>query len=218
MHMYLSVVGEEVESGNVMGVWSQGWGENEAVELVATVLSNLVEGDVLQMQGEISQGGTGTPVVPVLGEQKSYLKTASLMAKFAHASIVLGGALPAYAYRRNLGIAFQLIDDTLDFSPLSTLGKPGYGTDLKLGLATAPTLYAWEEHPEMAQLVARRFKHEGDVEQACTLVMHSNALERTRNLAKEYSNKALEVLDRLPHTDAKDALASLASTVVERAG
>ncbi|KAF9505625.1 hypothetical protein BS47DRAFT_1367907 [Hydnum rufescens UP504] len=101
MHMYLSVVGEEVESGNVMGVRSQGWGENEAVELVATVLSNLVEGEVLQMWGEISQGGTGTPVVPVLGEQvwttyiwKSYLKTTSLMAKFAHASVVLGGALP----------------------------------------------------------------------------------------------------------------------------
>jgi hexaprenyl-diphosphate synthase len=58
----------------------------------------------------------------------------------------------------------QLVDDALDFSPSSELGKPGYGTDLKLGLATAPTLYAWEEHPEMAELVARRFKREGDVD------------------------------------------------------
>ena len=56
------------------------------------------------------------------------------------------------------------MDDALDFSPSCELGKPGYGADLKLGLATAPTLYAWEEHPEMAELVGRRFKREGDVD------------------------------------------------------
>ncbi|KAF9510262.1 hypothetical protein BS47DRAFT_1373341 [Hydnum rufescens UP504] len=207
MHMYLSVVGEEVESGNVMGVCCNCFVQSGQGRGLANV-------------GRNKSGGTGTPVVPVLGEQvwmtyirKLYLKTASLMAKFAHASIVLGDV--AYAYGRNLGIAFQLVDDALDFSPSSALGKPGYRTSLKLGLAMAPTLYAWEEHPEMAQLIVRRFKHEGDIEWARTLVMHSNALERTQNLTKEYSNKALEVLDRLPHTDAKDALASLASAVVE---
>lgn len=57
------------------------------------------------------------------------------------------------------------MDDALDFSPSSDLGKPGFGADLKLGLATAPTLFAWEEYPEMEALINRRFKQEGDVEQ-----------------------------------------------------
>lgn len=58
----------------------------------------------------------------------------------------------------------QLVDDVLDFdSSEEVLGKPG-GADLHLGLATAPTLYAWEEHPAMGPLIARKFSKEGDVE------------------------------------------------------
>ena len=44
-----------------------------------------------------------------------------------------------------------------------TLGKPG-GADLKLGLTTAPALYAWEEHEAMGPLIKRKFDQEGDVE------------------------------------------------------
>lgn len=44
-----------------------------------------------------------------------------------------------------------------------TLGKPG-GADLKLGLTTAPALYAWEEHEEMGPLIQRKFENEGDVD------------------------------------------------------
>jgi len=43
------------------------------------------------------------------------------------------------------------------------LGKPG-GADLQLGLATGPVLYAWEEHPEMGELIDRKFQNLGDVE------------------------------------------------------
>lgn len=45
----------------------------------------------------------------------------------------------------------------------STLGKPG-GADLKLGLATGPALFAWEEHEAMGPLIRRKFEQEGDVE------------------------------------------------------
>lgn len=43
------------------------------------------------------------------------------------------------------------------------MGKPG-GADLHLGLTTGPALYAWEEHPEMGPLIARKFEQAGDVE------------------------------------------------------
>jgi hexaprenyl-diphosphate synthase len=60
-----------------------------------------------------------------------------------------------------------LVDDVLDYeSGEAALGKPG-GADLKLGLATGPALYAWEEHPEMGALIARKFEKEGDVELVC---------------------------------------------------
>lgn len=53
----------------------------------------------------------------------------------------------------------------LDFTASSTdLGKPGQGADLKLGLATAPALYAWEEFPELGVMIERKFSGEDDVE------------------------------------------------------
>ena len=59
------------------------------------------------------------------------------------------------------------MDDTLDYEANeATLGKPG-GADLQLGLATAPALFAWEEHPEMGPLIKRKFDQPGDVDTVC---------------------------------------------------
>jgi hexaprenyl-diphosphate synthase len=174
-------------------------GDTEVVALTASIIANLVEGEILQMK-EVY-----TPDLDLVGAsrvdkevwniylQKTYLKTASLMTKTARAAVILGGCSEgevwkevAYAFGRNLGIAFQvcfrfvvfvsggrvlnkitcvqLVDDILDYeSGDATLGKPG-GADLHLGLATGPTLYAWEEHAEMGPLIERKFEQEGDVD------------------------------------------------------
>ncbi len=56
------------------------------------------------------------------------------------------------------------MDDVLDYAhSSSTLGKPG-GADLSLGLATGPALYAWEEFPEMGELITHKFERPGDVD------------------------------------------------------
>jgi len=155
--------------------------------------------------------------------QKTYLKTASLMAKGARSAVILGGCTQgqiykeiAYAYGRNLGIAFQLVDDVLDYEyASSTLGKPG-GADLNLGLTTGPALYAWEEHPEMGVLIQRKFEQPGDVELARDYVLRSSAVQRTRALAQAYADQAKEVLSSLPESDAKTCLEVLAERVVAR--
>ena len=68
------------------------------------------------------------------------------------------------------------MDDVLDYESASaTLGKPGHGdADLDLGLATGPALYAWEEHPEMGELIQREFEQPVDVELVhCSIIFHS---------------------------------------------
>lgn len=126
------------------------------------------------------------------------------------------------------------MDDLLDYEAgEGTLGKPG-GADLRLGLATGPALFAWEEHPEMGPLIERKFSQEGDVElvrypcfyldrtvtdnlpQARDLVRRSSGVERTRALALSYADKAREVLELLPDSDAKMALEVLTERVVKR--
>lgn len=106
-------------------------GDLEVVELVSSMINNLVEGEVVQLEEVF--GGSGSELTPIgpdtarwnLYLKKSYLKTASLMAKSARASVVLGGAMAkdsepttrlsderikdiAYLYGRNIGIAFQV--------------------------------------------------------------------------------------------------------------
>lgn len=143
----------------------------EVTELLATVIANLVEGEFMQLkntsQDESNPVFTDDTISYYL--QKTYLKTASLISKSCRAAALLGDTSPevveaAYSYGRNLGLAFQLVDDMLDYTVSGTeLGKPA-GADLELGLATAPLLFAWKANPELGPLVGRKFNREGDVQ------------------------------------------------------
>jgi hexaprenyl-diphosphate synthase len=108
-------------------------GDQEVTQLIASIISNLVEGEILQMKDVVQQQQQPDKKIPLDAEkvaqgksvkyqdawnvylQKTYLKTASLMAKGARSAVVLGGCAEgeiwkevAYAYGRNLGIAFQV--------------------------------------------------------------------------------------------------------------
>jgi hexaprenyl-diphosphate synthase len=142
----------------------------EVVELLATVIANLVEGEFMQLKNtsrdEKNPQWTEEALTYYL--QKTYLKTASLISKSCRAAALLGGSdnvtvEAAYSYGKNLGLAFQLVDDMLDYTITEKeLGKPA-GADLELGLATAPLLFAWKNNPELGALVGRKFAEEGDV-------------------------------------------------------
>ena len=66
-----------------------------------------------------------------------------------------------FAYGRHIGLAFQLIDDVLDYEGHDS-GKPLLA-DLKSGLATAPLLLAQQEFPVLAEMAARKFAHDSDI-------------------------------------------------------
>jgi hexaprenyl-diphosphate synthase len=143
----------------------------EVTELLATVIANLVEGEFMQLKNtardEKNPAWTEDTVTYYL--QKTYLKSASLISKSCRAAAVLGGCEErvveaSYQYGKNLGMAFQLVDDMLDYTVSSEeLGKPG-GADLELGLATAPLLFAWKDNAALGKLVGRKFSEKGDAE------------------------------------------------------
>ncbi|KXS20163.1 terpenoid synthase [Gonapodya prolifera JEL478] len=216
----------------------------EVVELLATVISNLVEGEFMQLRNSQAADADVKPSVAarvaalmVGGSsesepsvkmtkfeyylEKTYLKTASLIAKSCRAAAVLGGGAEevtqiAYDYGKNLGLAFQIVDDMLDFvSTAEELGKPA-AADLNLGLATAPVLYAAEEYPEMNELIERKFNQPGDVEQALDLVRRSDGVKATMDLAVSYCQRAIDEIAKLPESPARNALIDLTYTVVNR--
>ncbi|RLV91089.1 Hexaprenyl pyrophosphate synthase mitochondrial [Spathaspora sp. JA1] len=152
---------------------------------------------------------------------KTYLKTASLMSKSSRAAAVLSGCQDeiidqCYEFGRNLGLCFQIVDDMLDYtSSDSTIGKPSQA-DLKLGLATAPILFAWKEEPKLGELIGRKFNQPGDIEIARRAVEKYNGLEKTRLMAQDYCHRALGNLRCLPESDARSALELLTNSVLTR--
>jgi len=122
----------------------------------------------------------------------------------------------AYLYGTYVGQAFQLIDDALDFEgTLSSTGKAPLA-DLQSGLATAPTLFAAEEFPKLAVLIGRKFESPGDVDEALELVNRSRGLQRCKQLAQVHAEKAIEAVQAIGVSVARDSLVALAAKVVTR--
>lgn len=195
----------------------------EVIELLATVIANLVEGEFMQLRNTALDESNPTWTEETLSYylQKTYLKSASLISKSCRAAALLGQNSPevveaAYSYGRNLGLAFQLVDDMLDYTTTSeSLGKPA-GADLKLGLATAPLLFAWKDNQQLGVLVGRKFAADGDVQMARDLVARSDGLEQTRALAQDYADKAAYAISRFPDSEAKEGLLEMCVKTMKR--
>ena len=195
----------------------------EVIELLATVIANLVEGEFMQLKNTALDEANPIWTEDTLSYylQKTYLKSASLISKSCRAAALLGRNSPevveaAYSYGRNLGLAFQLVDDMLDYSTTSeSLGKPA-GADLELGLATAPLLFAWKKDGRLGALVGRKFAADGDVQMARELVACSDGLDQTRALAQDYADKAASAISGFPDSEAKEGLLEMCAKTTKR--
>jgi octaprenyl-diphosphate synthase len=153
-------------------------------------------------------------------------KTACLFSGCARLGAVLGGlegeeeeALADYG--KYAGLAFQLVDDLLDFTgSAQQLGKPVL-SDLKEGKVTLPLIYAMENgHHEARELVARVLEEKEFVsvkpERLVALVNESGALERTRQLAHDYAARAKACINGGRDSEYARALLTLPDFILER--
>jgi all-trans-nonaprenyl-diphosphate synthase len=186
------------------------------VKLLSQVIIDLAEGEIQQ---SLSSFDTEMSIETYL--EKSYFKTASLLANSAKATAILSD-LPEpschkmYLYGRHLGLAFQIVDDILDFtSSAEVLGKPA-GSDLAGGNLTAPVIYAMEEQPRLAELIVGEFEQAGDLEKALGLIHSSTGFDQSWALAKEHVRLALEQLTDLAPSHSKSALIEMGDYVLQR--
>ncbi|MFH4973382.1 hypothetical protein AB6A40_000091 [Gnathostoma spinigerum] len=194
-------------------------GRPSVISVMATIIEDLVKGEFMQMT---AGNECNSEVRFERYMAKTYSKTASLFANSCKSTAMLADIpdaciTAAYEYGRSLGLVFQLIDDLLDFVSSSTeLGKPT-ASDLRLGLATAPVLFAAQEHPELNRLISRRFSDEGDVNTAWEMVSNSNGIERTRSLARMHAHNAAKLANQFPNGDnARDHLIEIALGQLDR--
>jgi all-trans-nonaprenyl-diphosphate synthase len=196
--------------------------DHRVTELLSNMIAELVEGEFIQMRPQ------QTTMDMYL--RKTYLKTASMISNAAQSAAILSGAPESWIkavadYGTNLGMAFQITDDILDFEPSSITGKPSQG-DLRSGIITAPILYAMETSADLRDILfvrggsedgsVRKGLSDSQYERVVDLLKRAGGLEKAIQLAKGYSVKAKEALSGLPDTHSRQVLNLLADKVLSR--
>jgi len=191
------------------------------LDILIDLTQKMVEGELIQLEkiGRID-------VTEEDALRLATYKTACLFSGCARLGGVLGRlegeeeqALAEYG--RYAGLAFQLVDDLLDFTASAQqLGKPVL-SDLKEGKVTLPLIYAMENgHREARELVAQVLEekefHSVRPETIVSLVQDSGALDRARCLAQDYAQRAKSCLNGQRDSEYARALATLPDFILER--
>ena len=153
-------------------------------------------------------------------------KTAALFAAACQISAVIAERGQAEekaleSFGRNLGIAFQLVDDALDYSARQArLGKT-VGDDFREGKITLPVILAYRRGDESERRFWRRAmermkRQDGDLETAIALMEKHKALDDTVDRARHYGAMAKDVLEIFPVSEVRNALIGTVDFCVER--
>lgn len=188
----------------------------EVIKLISQVIKDFASGEIKQATSlydcEIS-------LQDYL--RKSYCKTASLVAASTKGAAIFSGASTdvkemMFDYGKNLGLAFQIVDDILDFTQSTEqLGKPA-ASDLRRGNLTVPVLYALEKELGLKGLIQTEFVDHRDLEAAIKLVHQSGGIEQARDLAREKGKTALDCLECLPKGPMRSSLEGMVDYVLDR--
>ena len=188
------------------------------MKLFAETLTIIVNGELTQMfaaKGLIDRKNYYSRI---------YAKTASLFEMSALAATVMGTededsrqAMKTYGYE--IGMAFQIMDDVLDFTgDQAAIGKP-VGSDLLNGLVTLPAIYFAERHPdnpEIKLLAEGGWGNTDRMEKLVKAIQSSSAIQLATDEATEHIEKALEAIKPFKNFSEHEALTSLAHYIIDR--
>jgi len=188
------------------------------MRLFSETLSLIVNGELIQ---QLSSRGLATWADY---EQRIYAKTASMFELSTSAAALLSpvssavvGRMRAFGY--SIGMAFQIIDDVIDFTgDASSVGKP-VAADLRQGLITLPALLFFESFPqnhEMSELINRGEISEGGFESLVRSIRNSDAISQSIEKAGFFVERSLKILKDMPDTMERAALAELANYIIDR--
>ena len=190
-----------------------------ALRIFAGTLSDLAEGELLQLQKASSADTTEEDYLRII-----YSKTASLFVATVLTAAISVGADPAREeavrrYAENLGLAFQIRDDIFDYEENVHIGKP-VGQDLQEQKITMPLIVALKAAPAEEQrirtLVREMADHPENRQEVVDFVRTSGGMEYAWLRLDEYVKKAVAALGELPSGRDRDALEEMAHYVKER--
>lgn len=197
-------------------------GNQAVLDILAGAAAVIAEGEVMQLKSTNNLAVDEGHYLAVVSA-----KTAALFAAAAQAGALLAGRADAFvggmrAYGQNLGIAFQLVDDALDYSGRQALMGKTVGDDFREAKMTLPIILAYarakaQDRPFWQRVIETGNQCETDLDQAITLVEQTGAIQDTMHRARAYADAAKTALAVLPASPVQAALADIADFCVERA-
>lgn len=194
-------------------------GRMEIMQVISHATTVIAEGEVMQLLNQRNPDTSEDAYMQViLG------KTAMLFEAATEAGAILADADPAQRealrlYGLHLGIAFQLVDDVMDYlSSAEEMGK-NVGDDLAEGKATLPLIHAMRECDEAERQLLRNAIRKGgleDLQPILSIVERTGAIEYTQQKAREQSQLAIDALAPLPDSSFRNTLIQLAEMAVAR--
>lgn len=190
----------------------------KVMHLFAKTLATIVNGELTQMfssRGKASREDY---------EKRIYAKTASMFELATAAAAILSPVdeetvESMMRFGNAIGMAFQIVDDVLDFTgEQATVGKP-VASDLRQGLVTLPALYYFEMHPQDEDMLAvtkGAYYQDDLIDRLVRAIRESGAIERALSEATRYVNQAMEILSGQPTGAERASLEDLASFIVRR--
>ena len=189
------------------------------MDILSHATNRIAEGEVLQLLNAHDADTSRARYMEVISR-----KTATLFEAGARLGAVIADAPPEVeqamaAYGLALGVAFQLVDDALDYSESSAEIGKNIGDDLDEGKPTLPVIRAIEVGtPEQSALLRTAIKEGGRerIDAVVAAIAATGAIAYTSELARAYAQQAKDALVALPPSPYRDALAGLAEFAVSR--
>ena len=192
------------------------------LDILSGASAVIAEGEVMQLNSARNLGVSEEHYMKVVSA-----KTAALFSAAAEVGAVLAARGEAFvqcfrAYGANLGIAFQLVDDALDYSGRQALMGKSVGDDFREAKMTLPIILAHKRADEATRGFWKRVietgnQTEADLNRAITLVEETGAIQETMRRARAYADAAKSALAILAPSEIKSALSDIADFCVERA-
>jgi octaprenyl-diphosphate synthase len=196
-------------------------GDIQVLDILARAASIIAEGEVMQLAAANDAETTRERYMEIIAA-----KTAALFAAAAKSGAVAAGRAGAEAialetYGHELGLAFQLVDDALDYGGLSAAMGKNAGDDFREGKVTLPVVFARDAGDAGERTFWRRVmggeRNEDDFHRALSLLRRHNAITLTLEAAREHAARACAALAALPDNAYREALLDLPEFVVDRA-
>lgn len=189
-----------------------------ALPLNASGIENILIGELDQMSRKYN---TDMRMRDYLNQIKG--KTAQLFALSCYSGAYQAGVSNKFARQasrigNHIGMAFQIIDDALDYSEDAVkIGKPAM-QDVRNGIYTAPLLYALQtEKAALTPFLLKKEKiSDEEVERVLEIVTKAGGLQKTYELAQKYTDKALQQIEKLPENSSKVMLSRITEQIIKR--